>query len=207
MTARTVLLASLVALLTGLGAPAQAAPLTLRDLRALVRFGTPHFSPDGARIAVRTIRADFIHDRWDSTLRVIRVAGDSMHTLVRGMRDLHAVRWTRSGHSIAFIAAANGQPPQVYEVPLAGGTPRLISDAPNGVEQFSFSPDGRTLAYVTADNSPISAAARRARAAGGSRRWRRARAPPPAPGLPSRTPCGLAPPTRTVSSTRLLLPP
>ena len=162
MTARTVLLASLVALLTGLGAPAQAAPLTLRDLRALVRFGTPHFSPDGARIAVRTIRADFIHDRWDSTLRVIRVAGDSMHTLVRGMRDLHAVRWTRSGHSIAFIAAANGQPPQVYEVPLAGGTPRLISDAPNGVEQFSFSPDGRTLAYVTADDSPISAAERRA---------------------------------------------
>ncbi|MDA8350375.1 MAG: S9 family peptidase [Pseudomonadota bacterium] len=154
MNARTVLFASALALWA---AAVQAHPaLTLRDFRALVRFGTPHFSPDGHRIAVRTIRADFVHDRWDATLRVLEVPGGKMHTLVRGMRELTEARWSPHGRSVAFIGKVDGQAAQVFEVPATGGTPRVLTDAPRGVEQFAFSPDGRTLAYVTPDPSPLS---------------------------------------------------
>ena len=155
MNARTVLFASALALLAAAAAQAHPA-LTLRDFRALVRFGTPHFSPDGGQIAVRTIRPDFVHDRWDATLRVLEVPGGQMHTLVRGMRELTEARWSPDGRSVAFIGKVDGQAAQVYEVPATGGTPRALTDAPRGVEQFAFSPDGRTLAYVTADPSPLS---------------------------------------------------
>ncbi|MGC8518979.1 MAG: hypothetical protein ACP5P4_10695, partial [Steroidobacteraceae bacterium] len=156
MNTRTVLFASAVALCAAAAVQARPA-LTLRDFRALVRFGTPHFSPRGRRIAVRTIRADFVHDRWDATLRVLEVRGGSMHTLVRGMRALTEARWSPDGRNVAFIGKVDGQAAQVFEVAAAGGTPHALTHAPRGVEQFAFSPDGRTLAYVTADRSVLSA--------------------------------------------------
>jgi dipeptidyl aminopeptidase/acylaminoacyl peptidase len=159
MNARTVLIASALFLLSAACAAAHPA-LTLRDFRALVRFGTPHFSPDGRRIAVRTIRTNFVHDRWEATLRVLTVPGGQMRTLVRGMRELTEARWSPDGRSVAFIGTVDGQAAQVFEVPSTGGTPRALTDAPRGVEQFAFSPDGRTLAYVTTDPSPVSATQR-----------------------------------------------
>ncbi len=152
------------ALLVGLLAPlAHAGPktLTLTDFRALVRFGTPQFSPDGRWIALRTIRADFVHDRYDSTVRVVSTHGGRVHAVVRGMRALHSVRWSPGGHRIAFIATVGGRPAQVYAVAACGGTPRALTRAARGVEQFAWSPDGKTLAYVTPDPALISARDRR----------------------------------------------
>lgn len=161
MKARTVLSASALAMLVCLGAQASPARLTLPDFRSLVRFGIPHFSPDGSRIAFRTIRGDFVHDRWTATLRVMRATGGPTRALVRGMRGLTRVRWAPDGRHIAFIAKVGAQAPQVYEVAALGGTPHALTDAAHGVEQFSFSPNGRLLAYVTPDDSPLSAAQRR----------------------------------------------
>jgi len=158
---RTLSLALLAGLLAPLAAHAGLGLLKLSDFRALVRFGTPQFSPDGRWIAVRTIRADLVHDRYDSTLRVMRTDGGAARALVRGMRGMHSVRWSAHGHRIAFIAKVGHYSAQVYAVPASGGTPRELTAAPNGVEQFAWSPDGKTLAYVTPDNSPLSARDRR----------------------------------------------
>ena len=35
-----------------------------------------------------------------------------------------------------------------------GGEASKITDAPNGIEQFAWSPDGKQIAYVTADDAP-----------------------------------------------------
>ncbi len=161
MNSRTVLIASALGLLVSFGAQASPAPLTLRDFRTLVRFGTPHFSPHGERIAFRSIRADFVHDYWHATLRVVSAQGGPSRALVRSMGDLTMVRWLPGGRDIAFIARVEHEAPQVYEVPAGGGTPHALTDAPNGVEQFAVSPNGHTLAYVTPDDSPISARRRR----------------------------------------------
>ncbi len=162
MNLRTVLSAGVLAVLAANGMPARAAMLTLRDLRPLVHFGTPHFSPHGGRIAIRTIRGDFVHDHWDATLRVLSVQDGRMRTLVHGLRHLSLVRWSPDGRRIGFIAQVGAQAPQVYEVPADGGPLRALTAAPNGVAEFAFSPDARMLAYVTAGHSPLSAQQRRA---------------------------------------------
>ncbi len=136
-------------------------PIRLTDFRALVRIESPRFSPDGKRIAFVTLRPDFVHDRYDATLRVIDAAGGRAHALVRGMRDLHMPRWSPDGRTIAFIARVGRRKDQMYSVPASGGTPVELGEAPNGVEQLAWSPDGARIAYVTPDDSPITAKDRR----------------------------------------------
>ncbi len=131
-------------------------PLELNDYRDLLRISSPQFSPDGAQIAFLTVRSDFVNDRYDATLRVVSEKGGEAHALVQGMSDLQMPRWSPDGHTLAFIATVGDRKPQIYTVPAAGGTPTELGDAPNGVEQFSFSPDGKTVAYVTPDDSPLS---------------------------------------------------
>ena len=140
--------------LSPLGAAA-ARPISLTDFRPLLRISSPQFSPDGQQIAFLTIRSDFVHDRYDATLRVIPTVGGEPRTLVEDMRDLEMPRWSPDGSTLAFLAKVGKRESQIYTVPSAGGTPTELSDATNGVEQFSWSPDGSTIAYVTPDDSPL----------------------------------------------------
>ena len=135
---------------------AAAAPLSLTDLRALVRIASPQFSPDGTQIAFVTVRSDFVHDRYDATLRVISADGGEPRTLVEDISGLEMPRWSPDGRSVAFIGKVGSRQPQIYIVPAAGGTPTELGDAPNGVQQYAWSPDGDTIAYVTPDDSPLS---------------------------------------------------
>lgn len=147
--------------LASLGASAAARPIGLTDFRMLLRITSPRFSPDGRQIAFLTVRPDFVHDRYDATLRVIPTGGGEPRTVVEGMRDLGAPRWSPDGRTLAFTAKVGSRKPQIYTVPAAGGTPTELSDAPNGVEQYAWSPDGSTIAYVTPDDSPLSGKDRR----------------------------------------------
>ncbi len=140
---------------------AAAKTIQLQDYRALVRIESPEFSPDGKQIAFLTVRPDFVHDRYDATLRVMDITGGNSHALVRGMRDLKMPRWSPDGHTLAFLAKVGKQKAQIYAVPAAGGTPEALSDADNGVQQFAWSPDGKIIAYVTPDDSPLSKKERR----------------------------------------------
>ena len=147
--------------LASLSAPAAAAPITLADYRMLVRITSPQFSPDGRQIAFLTVRSDFVHDRYDATLRVIPAAGGESRAVVVDIPDLKDPRWSPDGRMLAFLGTVDNGKTQVYTVPAAGGTPTELTDAPNGVEQYSWSPDGETIAYVTPDDSPLSDEARR----------------------------------------------
>jgi dipeptidyl aminopeptidase/acylaminoacyl peptidase len=144
------------ALLASLSVSAAAGPITLTDFRMLVRIASPRFSPDGKQIAFLTVRSDFVHDRYDATLRVISTEGGEPRTLVEDIRDLDMPRWSPDGRTLAFIAKVGERESQIYTVPAAGGTPTELSDAPNGVQQYEWSPDGNTIAYVTPDDSPLS---------------------------------------------------
>lgn len=154
-------IACLLLVLVPLAAAAAAPRIQLQDYRALIRIGSPQFSPDGGELAFLTVRSDFVHDRYDATLRVMDIGDKQSRILVQGMQDLDGPRWSPDGQTLAFIAKVGEEAPQIYTVPAAGGTPEQLGDAPNGVEQFAWSPDGRTIAFVTPDDSPLNAKDRR----------------------------------------------
>ncbi|MDE2262157.1 MAG: PD40 domain-containing protein, partial [Gammaproteobacteria bacterium] len=141
--------------LAPLCASAAPKPVTLTDYRMLVRIASPRFSPDGSRIAFLATRSDFVHDRYDTTLRVISVAGGQPRAVVVDIADLKMPRWSPDGRTLAFIGKVGRRKAQIYTVPAAGGTPQELGNAPNGVKQYAWSPDGSTIAYVTPDDSVI----------------------------------------------------
>jgi Tol biopolymer transport system component len=76
--------------------------------------------------------------------------------LVEDIRDIDMPRWSPDGRSLAFIGKVGDRPAQLYIMPAAGGTSSEVGDAPNGVQQYAWGPDGETIAYVTPDDSPLS---------------------------------------------------
>jgi dipeptidyl aminopeptidase/acylaminoacyl peptidase len=163
MKARFALICLPAAVLTLAAAAAAARPIDLTDLRALLRIESPRFSPDGRQIAFVTLRPDFVHDRYDGTLRVVATVGGEPRALVEDIRDLKMPRWSPDGRTLALTAKVGTRQSQIYTVPAAGGTPEELTDAPNGVQQYAWSPDGSAIAYVTPDASPIGDRDRRTR--------------------------------------------
>src|SRR5207245_11020297 len=60
------------------------------------------------------------------------------------------LRWAPCGATLSLLAFDGGKP-QVFAIPLAGGEPRALTDAPEGAAGFEWSPRGSAIAYLTRD--------------------------------------------------------
>jgi Tol biopolymer transport system component len=99
----------------------------------------PRWSPTSDDIAFVSSHASF-SDIW-----IVSARGGAPRRLTT-MGTVNAnFRWSRDGKSIAFSAASAGANTQgVYTVAATGGSPRLVSPAPN-LAGLAWSPDGREI--------------------------------------------------------------
>jgi dipeptidyl aminopeptidase/acylaminoacyl peptidase len=123
----------------------------------IVRIADPQIAPDGKSIVVTVSRADFEENRYDADLVRVDVATGRTEPLTSQRRGVGQPRWSPSGDRMALLATAPATPgreakPQVFVLPMTGGDARRLTDAPNGVQHFSWSPDGATIAFATADD-------------------------------------------------------
>jgi dipeptidyl aminopeptidase/acylaminoacyl peptidase len=150
---RIFLLAALVAFAVATPAAVSARPFALDDLRSLLDIQEPQISPDGSAVAVVVIRPNFATDTYDTTLELVDIATRSRRALTHGRDGIGFPRWSPDGSRIAFIAQTGGgdSTAQVFVLPMTGGEPVQVTSAPNDVQQIDWSPDGKVIAYVTAD--------------------------------------------------------
>ncbi|HEV2389033.1 MAG TPA: S9 family peptidase [Candidatus Acidoferrales bacterium] len=129
-------------------------PIELNDYARIVGVSDPQISPDGARIVCVVSRVNLKDDRHDSQLVLIDVSSGASRPLTFERRGAGTPRWSPKGDRIGFLADAatgKGMKRQVFILPMSGGEAMKITDAPEGVEQFGWSPDGGTIAYATRD--------------------------------------------------------
>lgn len=142
--------------------------LQLDDLSTFVHVAEPQLSPDGKSIVCVVGRPNLKDDRYDSSLLLINVASGAQRPLTQERKGVSSPRWSPSGDRIAFLAQAppppatpgstekpSSQPKeQVFVLSMSGGNAQKVTDSPQDVEQIAWSPDGKQLAYVAADEPP-----------------------------------------------------
>jgi dipeptidyl aminopeptidase/acylaminoacyl peptidase len=138
-------------------AGAGARPLNPNDVRGIVRVSSPAISPDGKRAVVVVTRVVWNDDSYARDLDLIDIATHARRTLTYARKGLSDPAFSPDGTEIAFLAdvgTGDDAKSQVWVMPLDGGDARPVTDAPEGVEQFAWRPDGDAFAYAAADAKP-----------------------------------------------------
>lgn len=107
----------------------------------------PAVHPDGTYAVVSVVRPDLAADAYVGQLWRVPLTEEDPVRITRGFRDANP-KFSPGGGLIGFLRAQPGGPPQVAVVPSDGGEPMLVTDAKLGVCDFSFSEDGRRLAFT-----------------------------------------------------------
>ena len=163
---RTLALLLAALLLAAALASAQQRRIQLDDLAKIVTVSDPQISPDSKSIVCVVSRPNFEEDRYDNELVLVDVATGAQRVLTFDRKDVGSPRWSPNGDRLAFLAVVpytkdkkvdatkKEDSPQVFVMPMRGGEAKKMTNAPNGVEQFAWRPNGKDIAYVTSDDPP-----------------------------------------------------
>jgi Tol biopolymer transport system component len=80
-----------------------------------------------------------------------------MRPLTYERKGLADPAFSPQGDRVAFVAdngSGDDAKSQIFVLRLDGGDARPVSSAPEGIEQFSWRPDGTAIAYVAEDAKP-----------------------------------------------------
>ncbi|HEV2388256.1 MAG TPA: S9 family peptidase [Candidatus Acidoferrales bacterium] len=152
---------AVAALLLSLTASAAQAPrpLTAQDLYRLKSVNDPQLTPDGKLVAYVVTTIDAKEGRRVSRLWIVPADGSGEEKPLLADVPARSPRWSPDGRWLAFLsagpgpqadgAAPAGRPsakPQVWVAARDGSARRQITNFPQGVLDYSWSPDGTRLA-------------------------------------------------------------
>ena len=132
-------------------------PMSFLDMQQMRQVGSPTPSTDGRRMLYTLSVPDWKEGKRQTDIYLVSldegVSSTRQMTFTRDKNE-SSPRWTRDGRMFAFLSnrdapenAANRN--QLYAMRPDGGEAQRITDAKEGVSDFAFSPDGRSLVYRT----------------------------------------------------------
>src|SRR5712692_11671669 len=137
-------------------APAVRRPFTLDDEMKMRAIVDARIAPDGTQVAYVVSTPSLPRNEHEAALYVVPAQGGAWTQLGEALHIFNTpapaprLRWAPDSRMVSLLALA-GERPQVFAVPRSGGAPRALTDAAEGVLGFEWSPDGRSLAYLTRD--------------------------------------------------------
>lgn len=133
---------------TAAAAPARR-PIAETDLLKFRWPADARISPDGREVAYTLVTVNEKEDRYDTSIWCVPTSGGAApRPLTAGPRD-SAPRWSPDGRTLAFLRAAEKEPPQLHLLAMVGGEARKLTDLPAGAAPAVWSPDGKTLAFTS----------------------------------------------------------
>ncbi|PYS54201.1 MAG: hypothetical protein DMG13_09305 [Acidobacteria bacterium] len=121
------------------------------DYFAFKSLNDVRFSPDGSTIVFVVGTIDQKQNRRYNAIWTVPADGSREPSLLTtSVQSSTSPRWSPDGKSVAFLSArpapgdtaAEIPKTQIWILPLSGGEPRRVTNLPNGVTVFSWSPDG-----------------------------------------------------------------
>jgi dipeptidyl aminopeptidase/acylaminoacyl peptidase len=131
---------------------AEGRPLTPLDLVTMQRLSSPVVSPDGARVAYVLRSTDLEANRGRTDIWLVEIdapqgSGAAARRLTTHEANDSEPVWRPDGEALLFLSTRSGSS-QVWELPLAGGEARQLTDLPLDVANLLVSPDGGALAFT-----------------------------------------------------------
>src|SRR5438067_3804576 len=162
MSIRPVLAAALSVAL----ASATGKPITIDDEMKLRAIVDVRFSPDGERVAYVVSTPSLAKNEHEGALFVVPSRGGASTRLGDAVHIFNTpvprpqLRWAPDSLSVSLVGLV-GSLPQIFSIPISGAAPRTLTLAPEGVFGHEWSPDGKSLAYLTRDSMTPDEARRR----------------------------------------------
>jgi dipeptidyl aminopeptidase/acylaminoacyl peptidase len=134
---------------------AQKRPMTFLDVQQLRTTASPTPSPDGKWLLYTLSTPDWKEAKRQTDIHLVSLqqglASAKQLTFTREKNEA-SPQWTRDGSAFAFLSNRDAPESaatrnQIYIMRPDGGEARRITDAKEGVADFSFSRDGRWLVY------------------------------------------------------------
>ena len=150
--------AIVTAAVSGLAQP-QLRPVTIDDLMTVRAVVDARIAPDGSRVAYVTSTPSLPKNEHEAALFVVSAIGGASSRIGPSVQIFNTpvpqprLRWSPDSTAVAVMALVNGRP-QVVAIPMDGSAPRPLTNAPEGVFGFEWSPDGKQVAYLTRDPMP-----------------------------------------------------
>ena len=135
---------------------AVASKVTVDDLMKLRSILDVRISPDGESVAFAVSTPSLERNTHEAAIFVVSSRGGTARRLAEGTRVFGGnlpspkLRWSPDGAQVSFVGFS-GEKPQVFAVAPSGEETRALTAAPEGVLGYEWSPDGRSLAYLTRD--------------------------------------------------------
>ncbi|MGE0547334.1 MAG: prolyl oligopeptidase family serine peptidase [Kofleriaceae bacterium] len=130
----------------------EAKGLTIDDMLAMQRVGSPEVSPDGKQVAFAVRDTDVEANRGRFDLWIANVDGTGVRRLTSHAENDTDPQWTRDGKSIYFLSSRSGSS-QVWRIAVAGGEAEQVTKLPLDLNGFDLFSDGKRL-VVTMDVWP-----------------------------------------------------
>jgi dipeptidyl aminopeptidase/acylaminoacyl peptidase len=128
--------------------------MTYDDVMAMKSVGATAVSPDGKHVAYTLSYAEMKENERRTEIWIVGVSsnpgGGKPRRFTSGKNDA-SPQWSPDGQWIAFLSvrgAGEAAKPQIYLIPAFGGEAEKLTDSKTGVGAFTWSADGKRIAYV-----------------------------------------------------------